>query len=105
MRLQETFGPSHVLMQANNFGVLQMSIFVRRELVWFCSSKFRGYQFTHVFKLLLFEELTNLITIFISCYIISNKWTSNVEYHYCISFIVSVLKYFLSAIWVSPGLL
>ncbi|XP_012553709.1 uncharacterized protein LOC100208426 isoform X1 [Hydra vulgaris] len=38
VRLQETFGPSHVLMQASNFGVLQMSIFVRRELVWFCSA-------------------------------------------------------------------
>jgi len=38
VRLQETFGPSHVLMQSSNFGVLQLSIFVRRELVWFCSS-------------------------------------------------------------------
>lgn len=38
--------------------------------------------------------LTNLITMFISCYIISNKWTSNVEYHYSISFIVWVFKYF-----------
>ena len=37
MKLQETFGPSHVLMSASNFGVLQMSVFVRRELVWFCS--------------------------------------------------------------------
>lgn len=38
VRLQETFGPSHVLMQSSNFGVLQLSVFVRRELVWFCSS-------------------------------------------------------------------
>ena len=37
MRLQETFGPSHVLMQSSNFGVLQLSVFVRRELVWFCT--------------------------------------------------------------------
>lgn len=40
LKLQETFGPSHVLVQASNFGVLQLSVFVRRELVWFCSSKY-----------------------------------------------------------------
>ena len=37
IRLQETLGPTHVLMYSGNFGVLQLSIFVRRELVWFCS--------------------------------------------------------------------
>eukprot|EP00794_Sanderia_malayensis_P015643 gene15643-17222_t len=36
--LQETLGPTHVLMYSGNFGVLQLSIFVRRELVWFCSN-------------------------------------------------------------------
>ncbi|XP_048587564.1 uncharacterized protein LOC5515358 isoform X2 [Nematostella vectensis] len=38
IRLQETLGPSHVLMHSCSFGVLHLAIFVRRELVWFCSA-------------------------------------------------------------------
>ncbi|XP_065068631.1 inositol polyphosphate 5-phosphatase OCRL-like [Rhopilema esculentum] len=37
IRLQETLGPTHVLMYSGNFGVLHLSIFIRRELVWFCT--------------------------------------------------------------------
>ena len=37
IRLQETLGPSHVLMYSCSFGLLHLSVFIRRELVWFCS--------------------------------------------------------------------
>ncbi|XP_031569076.1 inositol polyphosphate 5-phosphatase E-like [Actinia tenebrosa] len=38
IRLQETLGPSHVLMYSSSFGVLHMAVYVRREIVWFCSA-------------------------------------------------------------------
>lgn len=38
IRLQETLGPSHVLMHSCSFGLLHLAIFIRRELVWFCSA-------------------------------------------------------------------
>lgn len=38
IRLQETLGPSHVLMYSCSFGLLHLSVFIRRELVWFCSA-------------------------------------------------------------------
>lgn len=38
IRLQETLGPSHVLMYSCSFGLLHLAVFIRRELVWFCSS-------------------------------------------------------------------
>lgn len=38
IRLQETLGPSHVLMHSCSFGLLHLSVFIRRELVWFCSA-------------------------------------------------------------------
>ncbi|PFX15188.1 uncharacterized protein LOC111343866 [Stylophora pistillata] len=38
IRLQETLGPSHVLMYSCSFGLLHLAIFIRRELVWFCSA-------------------------------------------------------------------
>lgn len=39
VRLQETLGPSHVLMYSCSFGLLHLAVFIRRELVWFCSCK------------------------------------------------------------------
>ncbi|XP_022247210.1 72 kDa inositol polyphosphate 5-phosphatase-like [Limulus polyphemus] len=35
--LQTTLGPSHVLFHSVGLGVLYLSIFLRRDLIWFCS--------------------------------------------------------------------
>ncbi|XP_011160963.1 inositol polyphosphate 5-phosphatase E isoform X2 [Solenopsis invicta] len=35
--LQETLGPSHVLLTSSNLGTLHLAIFIRRDLIWFCS--------------------------------------------------------------------
>jgi len=43
IKLQETLGPSHVLMYSTSFGVLHMAVYIRRELVWFCSGKDDDY--------------------------------------------------------------
>ncbi|XP_078238839.1 phosphatidylinositol polyphosphate 5-phosphatase type IV isoform X2 [Pogona vitticeps] len=37
IRLQETLGPHYVMFYAAAHGVLYMSIFLRRDLIWFCS--------------------------------------------------------------------
>ncbi|XP_072344988.1 phosphatidylinositol polyphosphate 5-phosphatase type IV isoform X2 [Scyliorhinus torazame] len=37
IRLQETLGPHFVLMYSAAHGVLQLSLFIRRDLIWFCS--------------------------------------------------------------------
>uniref|UniRef100_A0A8D0E8G5 Phosphatidylinositol polyphosphate 5-phosphatase type IV n=1 Tax=Salvator merianae TaxID=96440 RepID=A0A8D0E8G5_SALMN len=37
VRLQETLGPHYVMLYAASHGVLYMSIFLRRDLIWFCS--------------------------------------------------------------------
>lgn len=36
-RLQETLGPYYVLLYSASHGVLYLSVFVRRDLIWFCS--------------------------------------------------------------------
>ncbi|XP_048204898.1 phosphatidylinositol polyphosphate 5-phosphatase type IV [Perognathus longimembris pacificus] len=36
-RLQETLGPRFVLLSSAAHGVLYMSLFIRRDLIWFCS--------------------------------------------------------------------
>ena len=36
-RLQDTLGPSHVLYHSHSLGTLHLAVFLRRELVWFCS--------------------------------------------------------------------
>lgn len=36
-RLQETLGPRYVLLSSAAHGVLYMSLFIRRDLIWFCS--------------------------------------------------------------------
>lgn len=35
--LQETLGPSHVLFHSAYLGTLHLAIFLRRDLIWFCS--------------------------------------------------------------------
>ncbi|KAM6422619.1 phosphatidylinositol polyphosphate 5-phosphatase type IV-like isoform 2-T2 [Liasis olivaceus] len=37
IRLQETLGPQYVMFYAAAHGVLYMSVFLRRDLIWFCS--------------------------------------------------------------------
>jgi hypothetical protein len=35
--LQETLGPSHVLFHSTFLGTLHLSVFLRRDLIWYCS--------------------------------------------------------------------
>uniref|UniRef100_A0A8C4NM31 Phosphatidylinositol polyphosphate 5-phosphatase type IV n=1 Tax=Eptatretus burgeri TaxID=7764 RepID=A0A8C4NM31_EPTBU len=35
--LQETLGPSHVLLSSTSHGSLHLAVFIRRDLIWFCS--------------------------------------------------------------------
>ncbi|XP_070524211.1 inositol polyphosphate 5-phosphatase E isoform X3 [Cardiocondyla obscurior] len=35
--LQETLGPSHVLLTSSYLGTLHLALFIRRDLIWFCS--------------------------------------------------------------------
>uniref|UniRef100_V9ICD8 Inositol polyphosphate 5-phosphatase n=1 Tax=Apis cerana TaxID=7461 RepID=V9ICD8_APICE len=35
--LQETLGPSHVLLYSTSLGTLHLALFLRRDLIWFCS--------------------------------------------------------------------
>ena len=37
VRLQDTLGPSHVLFHSASLGTLNLSIFLRRDLIWYCS--------------------------------------------------------------------
>uniref|UniRef100_T1J7S8 SUN domain-containing protein n=1 Tax=Strigamia maritima TaxID=126957 RepID=T1J7S8_STRMM len=37
LKLQETIGLSHVLFHSASLGALHLSVFLRRELIWFCS--------------------------------------------------------------------
>ncbi len=37
IRLQDTLGPSHVLFHSTAMGTLHLAIFLRRDLVWYCS--------------------------------------------------------------------
>lgn len=37
IRLQETLGPYYVMLYAASHGVLYLAVFVRRDLIWFCS--------------------------------------------------------------------
>jgi len=37
IRLQDTLGPSHVLFHSASLGTLHLSIFIRRDLIWYCS--------------------------------------------------------------------
>ena len=39
VRLQETLGPYYVMLYAAAHGVLYLTVFVRRDLIWFCSGQ------------------------------------------------------------------
>lgn len=38
VELQTTLGPNHVLLHSCSLGTLHLSLFVRRDLIWFCST-------------------------------------------------------------------
>ena len=38
VKLQETLGTNHVLAHSVTHGVLHMAVFIRRDLIWFCTS-------------------------------------------------------------------
>ena len=40
IRLQEALGPYYVMLYAACHGVLYLTVFVRRDLIWFCSGEF-----------------------------------------------------------------
>lgn len=37
--LQQTLGPSHVLVHSVSLGVLYLVMFLRRDLIWYCSGE------------------------------------------------------------------
>ena len=38
--IQKTLGPYYVLVQSSSIGVIYLSLFIRRDLIWFCSGKY-----------------------------------------------------------------
>ncbi|XP_075688615.1 phosphatidylinositol polyphosphate 5-phosphatase type IV-like [Rhinoderma darwinii] len=46
IKLQDTLGPHYVLYHSSGLGVLYLTIFIRRELIWFCSGKIHFLTFT-----------------------------------------------------------
>ena len=61
IRLQETLGPSHVLMYSCSFGLLHLSVFIRRELVWFCSGKVSRKKYVEEAEILFLLEFSNIL--------------------------------------------
>lgn len=43
VKIQETIGPSHVLFHSATLGTIHLGIFIRRDLLWFCSGKIWGH--------------------------------------------------------------
>lgn len=41
VKIQETIGPSHVLFHSASLGTIHLAIFIRRDLLWFCSGNFQ----------------------------------------------------------------
>lgn len=37
--IQETLGPTHVLFHSETLGTIFIGVFLRRELIWYCSRK------------------------------------------------------------------
>jgi len=37
LKLQETLGPYYVLFHSSTHGTLHLAVFLRRDLIWFCS--------------------------------------------------------------------
>ena len=42
--LQQTLGPSHVLIHSRQLGALHMAAFIRRDLLWHCSGGWGSWQ-------------------------------------------------------------
>lgn len=42
IRLQETLGPHYILLYGASHGVLYLTVFVRRDFIWFCSGQFQS---------------------------------------------------------------
>jgi len=40
IKLQETIGPNHVLAHSVSHGVLHLVVFIRRDLIWHCTSEY-----------------------------------------------------------------
>lgn len=43
--LQEVIGPTHVLFHSIHFGTLSLCIFLRRDLIWFCTGRRKLWPF------------------------------------------------------------
>lgn len=50
--LQEVIGPTHVLFHSLHFGTLSLCIFIRRDLIWFCTGKSKSFRLFFSFKML-----------------------------------------------------
>ncbi|XP_059920524.1 phosphatidylinositol polyphosphate 5-phosphatase type IV isoform X1 [Gadus macrocephalus] len=50
VRLQETLGPYYVMLYAAAHGVLYLTVFVRRDLIWFCSEVEHATVTTRIFS-------------------------------------------------------
>lgn len=37
VKIQETVGPSHVLFHSVSLGTIHLAVFLRRDLLWYCS--------------------------------------------------------------------
>ena len=42
--IQETIGPSHVLFHSETLGTIFLGVYIRRELIWYCSCKYSRFQ-------------------------------------------------------------
>lgn len=59
--LQQTLGPSYVLVETAALGIVYLSFFLRRDLIWFCSCKFLdllAFVMTVTLMLLLLQGLS-----------------------------------------------
>ncbi|XP_075704988.1 phosphatidylinositol polyphosphate 5-phosphatase type IV-like [Rhinoderma darwinii] len=80
IQLQETLGPHYVLYHSSGLGVLYLTIFVRRELIWFCSE----VEHTHVTTRLFHHVKTKgalgvAFTVFGTSFLFINSHTSRFD--------------------------
>jgi len=50
VNIQETIGPSHILFHSASLGTLHLAIYIRRDLIWFCSGKINHSNVLKKFK-------------------------------------------------------
>lgn len=63
IRLQETLGPHYVLLHSAAHGVLYMSVFIRRDLIWFCSGVWGAEGTAASLPCTFLPPLTSLLTV------------------------------------------